>query len=130
MNHATHPTEHPPPPQPADLWVICLCAAWCHMCRQMHTALADDPRLPAMVRWRWVDIEDHADLLGDLEVETFPTYLIGRDDTVLLFAPGPTQPDAIVSFLRPYTTGRMAAQPAAPLVQQALTAIAQRWAPR
>jgi len=96
----------------------------------MQTALADDARLPAMARWRWVDIEAHADLLGDLEVETFPTYLIGRDETVLLFAPGPTQPDAIVSFVMPYTTDRMAPQPVSPPVQQALTAIARRWAPR
>lgn len=129
MNHALRPEPQPTPPPEADLWVICLCAEWCHICRQMQAALEDDHRLSSMVRWRWVDIEEHADLLGDLDVETFPTYLIGRNDEVLLYAPGPTQPDAIVAFVTPYARGRMAAVPAPPPVQQALAALSRRSTP-
>lgn len=29
------------------------------------------------VRFEWVDIEDEDDLVGDVDVETFPTVLIG-----------------------------------------------------
>ncbi len=39
------------------------------------------------VRWRWLDIEDEADLLGDLDVETLPTLLVGRGDQVLFYGP-------------------------------------------
>ena len=130
MNHASRPTAHLQQPLNADLWVICLCAQWCHICRQMHAALADDHRLPSMARWLWVDIEEHADQLGDLEVETFPTYLIGRRDEVLLYAPGPTQPEAIFSFLLPYARGRIAPVQASSLVLQALAALSFHSAPR
>ena len=39
------------------------------------------------LRWRWLDIEDEAALLGDLDVETLPTVLVGRGDQVLFFGP-------------------------------------------
>jgi len=40
--------------------------------------------------WHWVDIEDEADLVGELDVETFPTLVIA-DDTHVRFA-GPVTP--------------------------------------
>jgi len=33
----------------------------------------------------WIDIEDHPDLLGDEDVENFPTLLIERAGDVLFF---------------------------------------------
>lgn len=39
------------------------------------------------LRWRWLDIEDEAALIGDLDVETLPTVLVGRGDQVLFFGP-------------------------------------------
>ena len=39
------------------------------------------------LRWRWLDIEDEAALLGDLDVETLPTVLVARSDQVLFFGP-------------------------------------------
>lgn len=38
-----------------------------------------------MVRFLWLDIEDRADDLGDLDIENFPTLLILRGDLVLFF---------------------------------------------
>jgi hypothetical protein len=72
--------------------VICLCADWCNTCRDYRavfnqTAVAH----PALV-FRWLDIEDEADALGDVDVETFPTLLIGDARTVR-FA-GPVLPQA------------------------------------
>lgn len=55
-------------------------------------------------RWRkkyadivflWIDIEDHADLLGDLDVENFPSLLIQYGDIVNFF--GCIHPDAGVA---------------------------------
>jgi thioredoxin 1 len=66
---------------PFDVW--CLCAAWCHTCleyRPGFLALARDfPR----ARFRWIDIEDQADEVGDLEVENFPTLRVARGEEVL-----------------------------------------------
>lgn len=65
--------------------VICLCAEWCGTCREYRAgfeALAGE--FPEM-RFRWVDIEDQADEMGDLDVENFPTLLIRRGGDVLFF---------------------------------------------
>ena len=36
-------------------------------------------------RFRWLDIEDRADDLGDLDIENFPTLFIQRRDSILFF---------------------------------------------
>ncbi len=41
------------------------------------------------VRVVWVDIEDHAEVLGDLDVESFPTLLLARGTHVLFFGTVP-----------------------------------------
>lgn len=71
-----------------DCWIVaCLCAEWCGTCRgyrQGFDAMAE--RHPDM-HFIWVDVEDHADLLGDLDAENFPTMLIQYSDIVTYFAP-------------------------------------------
>jgi thioredoxin 1 len=71
-----------------DGWVVaCLCAAWCGSCREYFanfTALAQ--RHP-QVQFAWIDIEDQAELVGDLDVDNFPTLLIQRGDVVTFLAP-------------------------------------------
>lgn len=65
--------------------VICLCAQWCGTCRDYRAgfeALAADF---SGVDFRWLDIEDEADELGDLDVENFPTLYIRRGGSVLFF---------------------------------------------
>lgn len=76
-----------------DVWVVaCLCAAWCDVCRQFRPAFdALAARHPAY-RFVWVDVEDEADIVGDFDVEDFPTLLIQRGDTVVFF--GTVLPDA------------------------------------
>lgn len=62
-----------------DWLLACLCAAWCGTCREYRAvfdALAADPA-HADVRFVWLDVEDEADLLGSVDVENFPTLLIG-----------------------------------------------------
>ncbi|PFH12074.1 thioredoxin [Collimonas sp. PA-H2] len=71
-----------------DGWVVaCLCAAWCGSCREYFanfTALAQ--RHP-QVQFAWIDIEDQAELVGDLDIDNFPTLLIQRGDVVTFLAP-------------------------------------------
>ena len=73
-------------PFASDLFsVVCLCAEWCGTCRDYREGfdlLASDF---AGVRFLWLDIEDQADLLGDLDVENFPTILIRRGAWILFF---------------------------------------------
>ena len=41
----------------------------------------------AGARFLWVDIEDDSELVDDLEVETFPTLLIGQGERVCFIGP-------------------------------------------
>ena len=57
-------------------WVVCLCAQWCGVCREYRSAFDALARDWPQVRFEWVDVEDEEDLMGDVDVETFPTVLI------------------------------------------------------
>jgi thioredoxin 1 len=70
---------------PGRLAVLFLCAAWCDTCREFH---ATTQRLAAThpdVAFVWLDIEDDEAIVGDVDVENFPTLAIVRGDTVLHF---------------------------------------------
>ena len=75
-----------PPAQPRWL-VVCLCAEWCGTCREYRAtlrAVAEDHREHAFA---WIDIEDDAELAGDLDIETFPTLLVLDGRQVLFYGP-------------------------------------------
>ena len=66
-----------------DYTVSCLCAEWCDTCGAYRPGfLARAQRFP-QARFRWLDIEDQADEVGDLEVENFPTIRVTRGEEVL-----------------------------------------------
>lgn len=68
-------------------WVVCLCAAWCNTCGDYRTTFdAVASKWPTM-RFEWLDIEDESDLIGDIDVETFPTLLVADGDHVHFFGP-------------------------------------------
>lgn len=67
-------------------WVVaCLCAAWCDVCRQYRTGFEEFAARHSDKHFLWIDIEDQADLVGDFDVENFPTLLIQRGDLVAFF---------------------------------------------
>ncbi|WP_144631004.1 thioredoxin family protein [Bordetella genomosp. 13] len=71
-----------------DTWLVaCFCAAWCDTCNQYRPKLealaVDRPRHA----YAWIDIEDQPELLGDVDVENFPTLLVQAGDRVLFFGP-------------------------------------------
>jgi thioredoxin 1 len=75
-----------------DVWIVaCLCAAWCDVCSQYRPGFEELAAQHPDKRFVWVDVEDQADVVGDLDVENFPTLLIQRGDTVAFF--GTVQPD-------------------------------------
>jgi thioredoxin 1 len=59
-----------------DLLVIGLCAAWCNTCGEFLDAFESVARESPGATFLWLDIEDDADLVGDVEVENFPTLAI------------------------------------------------------
>lgn len=65
--------------------VICLCAEWCGTCRTYRPGFEELAGQFPHARFHWVDIEDQADDMGDLDVENFPTLLILRRELVLFF---------------------------------------------
>lgn len=75
-----------------DAWVVaCLCAAWCDTCRSYRGSFDQLAAMHPDKRFVWIDIEDEADFIGDIDVENFPTLLIQRGDTVSFF--GTVLPD-------------------------------------
>jgi thioredoxin 1 len=73
--------------------IVCLCAAWCGTCREYTAAFEQlQAALPGH-SYRWIDIEDEAERVGDVDVETFPTLLVAHGGQPW-FA-GPVLPRAI-----------------------------------
>src|SRR6218665_64909 len=65
----------PPTPPPARGWPFALRRAGAAPCRDYRSSFDALARAHPGVRFEWVDIEDEADIAGDLEFETFPTLL-------------------------------------------------------
>ncbi len=65
------------------LVVSCLCAEWCDTCVAYRNGFLALGEKFSEAEFRWVDIEDQADEIGDLEVENFPTIRITRGEDVL-----------------------------------------------
>jgi thioredoxin 1 len=88
----------------APIHVACLCAAWCRLCDSYapvfeQVTLALRQQHPGL-RTHWIDIEDEADLVGDFDVETFPTVVVTDADGVRFAGPLTPQPDTLQRLLR------------------------------
>jgi hypothetical protein len=92
-------------PEPTT-WVVCLCAAWCGVCRDWLPVFTEQARAHPQLRFAWVDVEDEDEAMGDVDIETFPTLLVGRGDRVLYLA---TIPPMASQFAR--LLARLQAQP-------------------
>ncbi len=90
----TAPATTPTATTAQEPWqVICLCAEWCGTCREWRPQLAAQAATMPGVRFAWVDVEDEADAIGDLDIETFPTLLIAQGARARFLGPVlPTAP--------------------------------------
>jgi hypothetical protein len=101
------------------LRIACLCAAWCGTCRDYEAVLeAQRAALPDAL-YTWVDIEDHEDVVDDIEIEDFPTVLIARGDTVLFFGTITPQPGTLARLVQAAEAGGLAAVGDAAVVELA-----------
>jgi len=86
------------------LWLACLCAGWCRTCDGYQPVLqqvaAEFAATRPGLRVRWIDIEDESDLVGDVDVETFPTLAVVDRDRLRFFGPLTPQPDTLRRLLR------------------------------
>jgi thioredoxin 1 len=111
----------PSQPHASDAWrVICLCAAWCGVCREWTPIFEQLAATHPQVQFAWVDVEDEADAMGDVDVETFPTLLVAHGAHARFF--GPVQPSFVQvtrlvgSLISAPATERATASEAGPLL--------------
>ncbi len=74
-------------PAADSTWAVCLCAEWCGTCRDYRALFAEAQRTHPQLRFAWVDVEDHADLADEFDVETFPTLLLAGPQGVHFLGP-------------------------------------------
>ncbi|TAH51483.1 MAG: thioredoxin [Betaproteobacteria bacterium] len=67
------------------LVVLALCAEWCGTCREFRPMLERIAAAHPDAVFAWADIEDDAELVGDIDVDNFPTLAIFRDGKPLHF---------------------------------------------
>ena len=86
-------------------WVVaCLCAAWCDVCKQYRPGFEALAAEHPEQQFVWIDIEDQADLVGDLDVENFPTILIQQCDVVVFFGTMLPEPRQVARLLEAQLT--------------------------
>lgn len=83
----------------APNWTVaCLCAAWCRTCDEFRPIFDAHARTQPAAAHHWIDVEDEADDIGDLDIETFPTLLLARDGVPVFFGPVPPRAGTIDSL--------------------------------
>jgi thioredoxin 1 len=81
-------------------WVVaCLCAGWCDVCKQYRAGFDALALQYPEHQFVWIDIEDQSDLIGDLDVENFPTILMQRGDTVAFYGTMMPEPRQVARLL-------------------------------
>jgi len=82
MTAMTEPTPSPSDATGAQdrFLVACLCAEWCTSCRAYRAVFDQAADQHPDVRFVWIDVEDSAALVDQVDVENFPTVLIGKGE--------------------------------------------------
>jgi thioredoxin 1 len=62
-----------------SLTLICLCAEWCGSCRDFAATFEALRATHPTTHFHWIDIEDQPDLVGDLDITSFPTLVLASD---------------------------------------------------
>ena len=75
-----------------DWLVACLCAAWCDTCNFYRPSFDELMSKHPDKCFAWIDIEDQAHLVDEVDIENFPTILIQHRDQVIFL--GTVLPDA------------------------------------
>jgi thioredoxin 1 len=107
-----------------DWWVICLCAEWCGVCRDWRKPFEQAAAAHPHLRFAWIDIEDQAQAMADVDIETFPTMLVARGSSPRFYGPIPPSAAQLSRLLASLVDGP------APVTEPAeAAALLQRLAP-
>lgn len=68
-----------------EFLVVSLCAAWCGTCTEFIEAFAALAADRPNATFVWIDIEDDASIVGDIDVENFPTLAVFHRGRLLYF---------------------------------------------
>lgn len=88
------------PPAGDALAVVVFCAEWCGTCREFRPVLERLRAAHPQIAFSWVDIEDDAELVGEVEVESFPTLAIFRAGQPLYFGVSLPLENVVAQLLR------------------------------
>ena len=106
-----------------QLQLACLCAAWCRLCEAYEPVLAQVGAEFAAegvdLQLHWIDIEDEAALLGDFDVQTFPTLVLLDEQQVHFAGPLTPQPETLRRLLRALLADLAEHRPAVPIEVEA-----------
>ncbi|MDP1655990.1 MAG: thioredoxin family protein [Hylemonella sp.] len=114
----------PPFPAGERLDVVCLCALWCGVCRTYQPLFESlQVQFEGAARFAWLDIEEESELLGEIEVENFPTLLLLQGSTPLFFGPLTPQAGMLTQLVQTGLAGRL--DPLAHAAVRALASLVQ-----
>src|SRR5262245_30479790 len=68
-----------------DTLVVCLCAAWCDTCSEFRETFVRLSHAHPEADFVWLDVEDDAALIGELDIENFPTLAVYRGREPLFY---------------------------------------------
>ena len=73
-----------------DLLVACLCATWCKTCTEFRATFDKLAAATPATKFVWLDVENDSALVGEIDIENFPTLAVFRGDKPLFY--GVTMP--------------------------------------
>jgi len=100
-----------------------LCAQWCGLCRD-YQAFVQAQAQRGQAQWVWVDIETHADRLGELDIENFPTLFITQGDEPRFLGAVTPQPEVALRLVQSLRAGSRCAVPEVPGLDGIVRALA------
>lgn len=79
--------------------VVGLCAAWCNTCAEFRADFEGIAASRSDSTFVWLDIEDDAEIAGDIDVDNFPTIAVFHRGRLLHFGVSLPQPSIVARLL-------------------------------
>jgi thioredoxin reductase (NADPH) len=106
--------------------VVCFCAAWCDTCGEFRQTFERLAKADPDARYLWVDIEDDAAMIGDIDVENFPTLAVYRGGAPLFYGVTLPQEGVVARTLASVSSAARASSEIPPAVERFSQALLAR----
>ena len=84
--------------------VVGLCAAWCDTCGQFRSDFETLAAKSPETTFVWLDIEDDAETVGDIDIDNFPTIAVFRENRLVHFGVSLPQAGVVSRLLTSLTS--------------------------